>query len=134
MTADDLALLAELGDLLRRCDPVPAGVLADASAAFALALVPDGWRILEAVDDSTLVRAVGRTLRFADNEITVEVEPRRSGLIGLVTPPAEVEVAGFRIEPDAAGYFRVDEVPSGPLRVVVYRPGRQTVVTRWFRT
>jgi hypothetical protein len=134
MTADDLALLAELGDLLRRCDPVPAGVLADASAAFALTQVPDGWRILTAVDDSAPVRAAGRTLRFGDNEITVEVEPHRKGLIGLVSPPAEVEVAGRRIEPDAAGYFRVDEVPSGPLRVVVHRPGRQTVATRWFLT
>jgi hypothetical protein len=132
--ADELALLAELDDLLRRCDPVPPGVLSDAAAAFALALVPDGWRILEPLDDATPVRAAGRSLRFGDNEITVEVEPHQVGLIGLVSPPAEVEVAGHRVAPDAAGYFRVDEPLRGPIRVVVHRPGQQTVATRWFLT
>jgi hypothetical protein len=133
-TADELALLAELDGLLRRCDPVPPGVLSDAAEAFALALVPDGWRILEPLADATVVRAAGRSLRFGDNEITVEVELARAGLIGLVSPPAEVEVAGHRVEPDAAGYFRVDELPRGPIRVVVHRPGHQTVATRWFLT
>jgi hypothetical protein len=82
------------------------------------------------------MRAAARSLRFGDNEIIVEVELRRDTwrveLIGLVSPPAEVEVAGTRVQPDAAGYFRIGELPAGPVRVVVCRPGRQTVATRWF--
>lgn len=37
---DDLDLLTELGTLLRRCDPVPAELVAAATAAFALATPP----------------------------------------------------------------------------------------------
>src|ERR1041384_8380370 len=98
---NDDALLTELADLVRRCDPVPERVYRDAVEAFALAHVPDGWRILEPLDDVTLVRATGRSLRFGDNEITVEVElrrlPWRVELAGLVTPAGEVEVAGVRV-------------------------------------
>lgn len=137
-TAAELALLADLGELLRRCDPVPPGVCAAAEAAFALAFVPDEWRILEPIDDAALVRSDARVFRFGDNEITVEVElcarPWRVELVGIVTPVAEVEVAGRRVQPDAAGFFRMDELPSGPLRVVVHRPGEQTLATRWFPT
>jgi hypothetical protein len=136
---NDDALLTELGDLLRRCDPVPERVYRDAVEAFALAQVPDGWRILEPLDDLALVRAAGRALRFGDDEITVEVElrrlPWRVELAGLVSPRAQIEdvtVAGVRVVPDAAGYFRVADLPSGPVRVAVHRPGRETVATRWF--
>jgi hypothetical protein len=133
-TAEDKELLAELAVLLRRCDPVPPRVLADAEAAFALAAVPDDWKVLERLSDVAMVRSGGVSFRFGDKDFTVELElrrlPWRLQLIGMITPAAELEVGGRRIRPDASGFFRVDDLPRGPLRVVVL--AEQTRVTRWF--
>ena len=123
----DRDLLAELGSLLRRCDPVPATVYAGAEAAFALTSVPDGLRRLEMLADPVLVRSDVRSFRFVGNEISVEVRlcrlPWGARLDGLVSPVADLEVrwpTGVRPgRPDAVGFFRLDDLPNEPLRIVV---------------
>jgi hypothetical protein len=134
MNTEDRELLAELAVLLRRCDPVPDRVIADAQAAFALASVPDDWKVLEQLSDVALVRSGGVSFRFGDKDFTIEVElrrlPWRLQLVGMISPVTDVEVGGRRIRPDAGGFFRVDDLPRGPLRIVVR--GKQTRVTRWF--
>jgi hypothetical protein len=123
----DRALLAELGSLLLRIDPVPETVYAAAEAALALASIEDGWDRLELLADPVLVRSGDRSFRFAANEISVEVRlcrlPWGARLDGLVSPAADLEVhwpAGTRAAgTDPAGFFRLDDLPNGPLRIVV---------------
>jgi hypothetical protein len=129
---DDRDLLAELAALLRRVDPVPDDVRALAQAVFDLAFVPPEWTRLDPVAEPLLVRAGRRSFRFAAGEISVGVDLRGPSLVGLVHPVMEVEVhwltGSRRVRPDAYGLFRLDDVPRGPLRVLV----GQTHVTRWF--
>jgi hypothetical protein len=133
MTDDEL--LAELRSLLRRRDPVPESVYACAEAAFLLASLEDGLELLELVADPVLVRAATRTFRFQGKEIRIEVRltrlPWGARLDGVVTPPTAFEVrwpGGARLcRPDAAGVFRLDELPNQPLRI---RLG--SLVTQWF--
>jgi hypothetical protein len=128
------SLLTELGALLRRCDPVPARVISDAEAAFALAGVPSDW--LEPLAAPLVgVRSGGRTFRFGDGDLRLEVELRRLAwhltLVGLITPVLDVEVLWpngvRRVRPDGTGLFRVDDLPRVPLRLVVASRS-----TRWF--
>jgi hypothetical protein len=127
LSAADRALLAELASLLLRCDPVPDAVYANAEAALALASVADGCERLELLADSVPVRSDGRSLRFAGTGISVEVRvcrlPWGARLDGLVSPAADVAVhwpAGARAAgTDPAGFFRLDDLPTGPLRIVV---------------
>jgi hypothetical protein len=134
-SAADRALLAELESLLLRCDPVPDAVYTDAEAALALASIEDGWERLELLADSVLVRSGDRSFRFAGNEIAIEVRlcrlPWGARLDGLVSPAADLEVrwpAGARVAgTDAAGFFRLDDLPNGPLRIVV-----ESHATPWF--
>jgi hypothetical protein len=133
----DRALLSELESLLLRCDPVPDSVYDRAEAAFALVSIEDGWERLALLADPVPVRSEARTFRFAGNEITVEVRlsrlPWGVRLDGLVTPAADLEVrwpAGARPgRPDAAGFFRLDDLPTEPLRIVV-----GSRATPWFWT
>ncbi|HEV2783059.1 MAG TPA: hypothetical protein VGX25_27065 [Actinophytocola sp.] len=133
----DLALLSELGALLRRCHPVPADVVAGARAAFAVAAGPPDWRWLERITDAPVpVRSGTPSFRFAGNDVRVQLElhrlPWRVRVIGLVTPVLDVEVrwpTGVRrVRPDDAGLFRVDDLPRGPLRLVI----GETFATPWF--
>lgn len=127
-------LLTELNVLLRRIDPVPATVIADAEAAFALTVASAGWeRLAPVVEDSALVRTATRTFLFASKETWIRVELRGATLLGLVSPVRDVDLrwpAGARrIRPDATGLFKVDGVPRGPLRLVV----AETHATPWFQ-
>ena len=128
---DDHDLLAELAALLRRADAVPDDVRALAEAGLDLAFVPPDWTRLEPVAEPLLVRAGRRSFRFAANEISVRIALHGPSLVGLVHPVMEVEVCwpsgGRRLHPDASGVFRLDDVPRGPLRVLV----GQSHVTRW---
>jgi hypothetical protein len=113
-------------------------VLADAEAALELAFLPSDWQLLEFItEEPALVRSGSQSLRFGDNEFSVEVDvrgrPWRIQLIGLVTPVTDIEVCSgtgrWRVDPDAAGFFRVDDLPRGPVRLVI----GQTRATPWFR-
>ena len=129
---EDRDLLDELGYLLRRCDPVPDEVRVLAEALFALAFLPADLVRLEPVAESVPVRSGTRSFRFGDKETFVKVDVRGAHLVGLVRPVAEVEVcspSGSRwVLPDDTGVFRLDDLPRGPLRIVVGR----SHATRWF--
>ena len=129
---EDRDVLAELGELLRRHDPVPDEVRALAEALFALAFLPAGLIRLEPVAEPVPVRSGTRSFRFGDNETFVKVDVRGAHLVGLVFPVVDVELCtpsgSRRVRPDDTGLFRLDDVPRGPLRVVVGR----SHVTRWF--
>lgn len=131
MTGDH-DLLAELAALLRRVDPVPDDVRALAEAVLDLAFVSPEWTRLEPVAEPLLVRAGRRSFRFAAGGVSVRVDLRGAALVGLVHPVMDVEVhwpTGSRqVRPDAYGLFRLEDVPRGPLRVLI----GHTHVTRWF--
>ncbi len=124
-------LLAELAALLRRLDPVPDPVLAAARSAFALALLPPDWTLLEQLPEPAAIRSTARSLRFRDGDLSVHVELRGTRLSGLIDPVSPVDVqwpnGSVRAEPDAGGFFRVTGLPRGPLRLVI-----GSRATRWF--
>ena len=127
-------LLDELGDLLRRTDPVPADVTLAARSAFA-------WRRMDAalaelLHDSALeteplagVRSTGggwRALTFETPDgvaIDVEVSAQRTTrtIIGQITPPGPANVvvrfpgADRTVAADDLGRFQASELPSGPV-------------------
>lgn len=130
-------VLSQLAALLRRVDPVPSHVIDDARAALSFAGIPDGCRVLEPIAGETvLVRAGARSFRFGDNDISLDVElrrlPRRLAMVGLVSPVEDIQVCyqggGRSLVPDLAGFFRADDLPHGPVRIIV----RESLATRWF--
>lgn len=142
----DLALLAELGRLLDRRDPVPDDVRAAAELAGELLRAPSDWEWLDVLTDTTTLvrqRVGARLIRFGGNEITFDVELRRTGpsrlrLVGLIEPAdgvGHVEVrwssGAATVAPDELGYLYFEDLPAGPLRLVVHRPGRRSLATRW---
>jgi hypothetical protein len=130
---DDDPLLAELGHLIRRADPVPDEATLAARSAFA-------WRRMDAalaelledsaVDDTALagVRSGNggwRTLTFEAPDgvsIEVEVETRRRArnVTGQILPagPARVLVrlpgSEIEVEADDLGRFRAEGLRAGP--------------------
>lgn len=114
-----VSVLAELGRLLRRLDPMPPRVLADAHAAA---------RHLPALELAVLAecvpacRAAGRRLRLGPpgGKPVLELEIRRIGgclrLAGLAPRGARLDAGGVAVLVDAAGYFTA-EVLDGPLRL-----------------
>lgn len=128
---EDRDLLAELAALLRRADPVPDDVRAAAEAVLALAFVPPEWTLLRPAEGAA-VRAARRSFRFSAGEISIRVDLHGGRLAGLVSPAMAVEVcwpSGSRhLSPEDSGFFTLEDVPRGPLRVVA---GRR-YVTRWF--
>jgi hypothetical protein len=125
------SLLTELGALLRRTDPVPPPVIAAAESALALAAVPLGWILLDQLPEPALIRSAAHFLRFQDSTFSVQIELRDTRLSGLVCPLSDVEVrwpnGSVLARPDTAGFFRVGDLPRGPLRLVI-----DNRVTRWF--
>ncbi len=129
------ALLAELAALLRRVDPMPARVLADAEAAGPAAtglLVP-------LVDTIPPVRSAGRRMRLGrpGGESVLEVELRRVGravrVAGLAPPGARLELrwpaGGAPVPVTAAGYFTA-EAPAGPVRLLLTGQDGRRAATR----
>jgi hypothetical protein len=148
----DEQLVAALGEALRAEDPVPPELLAAAKATWT-------WRTIDAdlaelVADSALegaavrgpagaATATGpRILTFAVGALTLVVEVAeqrdRRRLLGQIVPPrrADVELdhaAGtVTVAADELGRFRVEDFPTGPVRLSLRfpdDPGR--VVTSW---
>jgi hypothetical protein len=111
-------LLARLRGLFDVVDPMPAAIPPADPPLVCLEPVPQaGTR--------------GSTLTFGDGQFTVEVECG-ARLTGLIIPAAgELEVrwpdGGARVPVDEHGLFEVDDVPSGPVRLVI-----GDVATAWF--
>lgn len=147
----DAELLAELGEMIDRADPVPGEATAFAKAAF-------GWRRLdsdlaELLEDSLLETSSparsegGRWLAFGAEGLAIDVEVKTDGgervLLGQLAPPpaeATVEVqAGSgdilgSAETDPLGRFRLTLESGGRIRlqVVVRHPPGEPIETSWF--
>lgn len=136
MTDDDF--LAELATAAQRFDPVPAGVLRDASAALGLraldaelAVLLENETVAVRGDDGPLL------LAFESDRVTVNLEISGSVVRGLVTGAVgEVVVEtprSHRTAPIVDGWFTVTDVPSGLVRVRVTASDSTEVVTQWAR-
>ncbi|HWH35373.1 MAG TPA: hypothetical protein VNT56_08665 [Acidimicrobiales bacterium] len=123
-------LMAQLGSIANRLDPVPAAVREAARAAFAwctvdaelAALTFDSW-----ADDRALVGVRGggaRQLTFEAEKVIVEIQlsggPTAS-LVGQIVPAGagSVEVrhegGSTTVDVDALGRFTAGRLPGGPL-------------------
>ncbi|MDO9356529.1 MAG: hypothetical protein Q7T55_22720 [Solirubrobacteraceae bacterium] len=146
----DDQLMAELGDLFGRTDPVPSPVTLAAYAAIELRDLDAQLAELlsdSAVEDRELagVRSTAtptRLLTFSlgeDEYIEVDVaeDGETRALTGYVVPSSEgrfaVEHASGALEGDLDehGRFSIDGVPSGPARLRFLLPGRAAIVTPW---
>lgn len=140
---DDDELLAELGALLRREDPMPASIVAAARGAMV-------WRSVDAelatlAADSLEAALAGvrgaagdRQLTFEAASLCVEVDVVDGGqhLVGQVVPAraGTIEIEGPLVQRssdlDRFGQFSFD-APLGPTRFRVRSPGGADVVTDW---
>ncbi|MET9629428.1 hypothetical protein ABZX92_18390 [Lentzea sp. NPDC006480] len=117
-------------------DPVPAGVLRDASAALALRTLDA--ELAELVESEALVRGDGPlTLAFESERVTVSLEINGSTVRGFVSGAegeAVVETPrSRRAVPIDDGWFTATEVPPGLVRIRVTAADGTLVVTRWVR-
>lgn len=139
---DDDELLAELGRVLRREDPMPASVVAAARGAMV-------WRTVDAELASLAadsleaavagVRGAGdRQLTFEAASLCVEIDVVDGGrhLVGQVVPARQgtIEIEGPLVQRsvvlDRFGQFTLD-APIGPARFRVRSEGGADVVTDW---
>ena len=146
-SAEDVRLLADLGEMFDIVDPVPPSAVRAGYAAFT-------WRTIdvelaELCEDSMLAGAAAGGVRGADTRlltfeapsvnVVVEVTDlgERRKLVGQVIPVVSGEL---RIEHptgcttvavDAQGLFSADSVPGGPARIAMTVPGGGAVVTSW---
>ena len=130
-------------------DPVPASVITDARAAFAMRrfradlaeLTFDsaiesrqlaGMRRRGTVTRQRQLTFVARGLR-----VEVEVDERVRRLVGRLVPadPAGIELqhpyGSLRTEADDAGRFVLDGIPSGPASITVSTPDGTRTATEW---
>ena len=128
----DDELLAELREAVAEADLVTDRRREAARAAFT-------WRTVDAelaelLHDSALeagaaVRGAddpARTLSFASGELTLEVEVDGDAVTGQVLPAQDAtrdaaapDADDRTVEVDGAGFFRIEDVGSGPVRFVV---------------
>lgn len=115
-------------------DPVPAGVVRDASAALALRTLDA--ELAELVESEALVRGDGPvTLVFESERVAINLEINDDVVRGLVTGAegeAVVETPrSRRAVPITDGWFTASEVPRGLVRIRVTAVDGTAVVTRW---
>jgi hypothetical protein len=143
---DDLSddeLLALLGEAVAESDGVADRHREAARAAFT-------WRTVDAelaellhdsaLDPGLAVRSGGddvRTLAFASGPITLEIEIDGDEVMGQIIGGQALRITVQRpdtedrdIATDQAGFFRIDAVGRGPLRLVV-PVGDLTLVSPW---
>lgn len=142
MTTDD-ELLAMVLATYTRHDPVPDDVVESAKAAGALLPGATDWTWLERLEEPAGVRGPTRVLSFTDGTRAVDLELHRdhdvTALRGILTPAtADLRVdvcwpAGqLTAAVDDLGRFDAVGLPTGPLRLMLQRPGGPTAATRWF--
>jgi hypothetical protein len=140
------ALLGWLGRIADDIDPVPAQVYRDGSAAFALRTLDA--ELAELVDDSAVHDALAgvrggsdlRLLFFRAGEYGFELQVTRRGpawsvlgqLVGGSASEAHVQSPEHRqtVAIDDLGRFDF-QVPAGPCRLDLIRPGRAPLTTDW---
>ncbi|MEV6235888.1 hypothetical protein [Lentzea sp. NPDC051838] len=116
-------------------DPVPAGVLRDASAALALRTLDA--ELAELTEQESLVRGQDgpTTLAFESERVTVSLEISDTTIRGFVTGAegeAVVETPRSRRHvPIDDGWFTATEVPPGLVRIRVTAHDGTEVVTQW---
>jgi len=141
--SDDDALIAALAEAVAEADAVTDRRREMAQAAFTWRSVDDELMELlhdSALDEGAAVRGAGdpgRMLSFVNRELTLEVEVGAGALSGQVLPAQDSTVTLQRtgsedrtVATDGAGFFRVEEVGSGPVRFVV-TTSSATLTTAW---
>jgi hypothetical protein len=150
MERDD-ELLARLGPMLDRLDPVPPQVVVEARALFGLRRLDE--ELAELVRDTAenagsgvlVVRGEGdvRLISFETGPVTVELQVTERGqsrdlvaqVTGTTVVGAEVETAaGRRTVPIEDSLFTADGVQSGLLRLRLRTATGRDLVTSWVRT
>lgn len=144
------ALLARLGGLLDRIDPVPDAVTTEARALFGLRRLDE--ELAELVRDSAedrggllVVRGEGdvRLISFETGPVTVELQVTERGtdrdlvaqVMGTALVGAQVETSAGRREVAVEdSLFSVDGVPAGLLRLRLRTAAGRDLVTSWVRT
>jgi hypothetical protein len=141
--SDDDALMAALSEAVAEADAVTDRRREAAQAAFT-------WRsvdaeLMELLHDSALeagaaVRGAGdpgRLLSFGRGELTIELEVGAGAVTGQVLPAQDATVTlqatgvdDRTVAADGAGFFRIEEVGSGPVRFVV-TTSETTLTTSW---
>ncbi|MBB4916321.1 hypothetical protein [Streptosporangium saharense] len=143
---DDESLVAALRLAAGR-DPVPAHVLAEARAAFALRVpgASTAAPVATAVPAGVRSSEEARLLRFTVGALVVELEiVPVDGLVDLAGQVSPLPEAGTTVEVrtphltesrevSATGQFAVTGLPPGWFSVVCRRPGHGPVVTSWTR-
>jgi hypothetical protein len=144
-------LLARLGSILDRLDPVPPQVVVEARALFGLRRLDE--ELAELVRDTAessgsgvlVVRGEGdvRLISFETGPVTVELQVTERGpardlvaqVTGTTVVEAEVETAaGRRTVPLEDSLFTADGVPSVLLRLRLRTATGRDLVTSWVRT
>lgn len=140
VSADDVALLEQLGRLWSRHDPVPAGLTdriefaltldaleTEVATLTQLDLAPSGSR----ASDTEAVRTVTFTSETLDTMVTLTESPDGTVRVdGWIAPAAamrvEVLLAGSTLEVDADddGRFVLESVPRGLAKFVLHAEGR----------
>jgi hypothetical protein len=141
--SDDDALMAALSEAVAESDAVTDRRREAAQAAFT-------WRsvdaeLMELLHDSALeagaaVRGAadtGRLLSFGRGELTIELEVGAGAVTGQVLPAQDATVTlqatgveDRTVAADGAGFFRIEQVGSGPVRFVV-TTSETTLTTHW---
>lgn len=146
---DDDRLLEEIGQLLRRADPVPSDVTLAARSALA-------WRRMDAelaelLYDSALeaeplagVRSTAtgwRVLTFEGRGVTIEVEisleRSKRTLVGQIIPPSAARVvvrlpgADRSVDADELGRFVASDLKAGPVSLRCELADGMAIETGW---
>jgi hypothetical protein len=149
MSADHEDLLEQLRRIAGEVDAPPAIVEDAARAAFLTRRLDE--EIAELVRDSGLTAAgvrgtEPRLLTYALGELALELQVEESagllsvaGLLSTSTEDAatgtavqvETQAATVAVDIDEAGWFRVDGLDAGPVRVRIRMAGGTTVSTGW---
>jgi hypothetical protein len=144
--SDDDRLLEVLRDALSTAREIPDEFIEVGKAAYA-------WRTIDAelaaltydsawqTEELTLTRtesAALRTLVFASEALTIELELTPHELLGQLDPPQggtvrlSAEGENLAASPiDDLGFFVVRPVPRGPFRVICQTTSGVTVLTGW---
>jgi hypothetical protein len=140
--SDDDVLMTAVRDAISDDDAVTDRRRAAAQAAFSWRTVD--LELMELLHDSALdagaaVRGVGETrhLTFGRDGLTVELEVSGGTLHGQVLPAQSADLVlqrhdagGSTLQSDSAGFFRIEGITAGPIRLVVAAAGIR-VATPW---
>ena len=144
---DDDQLLEILSDALTSANEVPASFLEAGKAAYiwrtidaelAALTYDSAWESDEVAVTRAAESATLRTLTFASEAMTIELELTPDELLGQITPPQRGTVSlsagsdDLGTAPvDELGFFIVRTVPRRPFRMICRTDSGATVMTGW---